>query len=276
MAEFLRGRLALAALAWPARARSIPQDLWFAIWLRSHHRDGAAPVPFLLRPRRRRFAAWAFTAGPLAGRLTLMDPAWLEALAEKEYLFPLRWPLSAWVTNLAYIPIILLVYRRRAGLGLVSAHERGMVIGCLSLAAVFLVALALNAARVTLAIQLQPARTFWMLDFTATLYAVWALADGGSAARLRPVAAAAALIVLAIARGGYVMTIEFPDRPLFEAAVPGDWGRVAAWAQGTPKATAWPADPMHAARDGTSLRMSAGRGVFVRHQGAPSGCTIAR
>ena len=39
---------------------------------------------------------------------------------------------------------------------------------------------ALNAARVALAIQLQPARIFWMLDFTATVYVVWALAEGRS------------------------------------------------------------------------------------------------
>ena len=50
-----------------------------------------------------------------------------------------------------------------------------MVIGCLALVAVFFVALVLNALRVALAIQLQPARIFWMLDFTATAYLVWAL-----------------------------------------------------------------------------------------------------
>ena len=59
------------------------------------------------------------------------------------------------------------------------------------------------------------------------------------------------------------MRVEFPDRPLFETAVPGDWGRVAAWVQSTPKDTGWLADPMHAARYGTSLRMAAARDVFV-------------
>jgi hypothetical protein len=57
--------------------------------------------------------------------------------------------------------------------------------------------------------------------------------------------------------------VEFPNRPLFEVSVPGDWGRVAAWAQNTPKDSGWLADPMHAARYGTSLRMAAGRDVFV-------------
>ena len=45
-----------------------------------------------------------------------------------------------------------------------TAAEAGLVAGCLALAAVFAVAVPLNAARVALAIQLQPARMFWMLD----------------------------------------------------------------------------------------------------------------
>jgi hypothetical protein len=117
---------------------------------------------------------------------------------------------------------------------------------------------------VALAIQLQPARIFWMLDFTATVYAIWALAENGAAAvRTRPLIVAAAIAIAAMARGAYVMRIEFPSRPLFDTAVPGDWGRVAAWARNSPKEAGWLADPMHAARYGTSLRMAAARDVFV-------------
>ena len=59
-----------------------------------------------------------------------------------------------------------------------TAAETGLAAGCLALAAVFAVAVPLNAARVALAIQLQPARVFWMLDLLATIYVVWAVAEG--------------------------------------------------------------------------------------------------
>ena len=266
MAAFLRGRPLLAALALVGAGSLHPTTtLWFAVWL--------AVAIFATARVRWPFAAgvaavvavswWAFAVGPLVGRLTLMDPEWLDALGGKDYLFPLGWPFAAWLANLAYVPIIVLAYRRRAASGLASRAERGMVIGCLALVAVFFVAVALNTARVALAIQLQPARIFWMLDFTATLYAVWALSEGELFSRPRPAIVAAILAVMALIRGAYVMKVEFPDRPLFETSVPGDWGRVAAWAQATPKDTGWLADPMHAARYGTSLRMAAARDVFV-------------
>ena len=57
-------------------------------------------------------------------------------------------------------------------------REGALVAGCLSLAAVFALSLPLNAARVALAIQLQPARVFWMLDFLAVVYVVWAWPKG--------------------------------------------------------------------------------------------------
>ena len=266
VAAFLRGRLLFSALALVAAGSLHPTTtLWFTIWLSVATLATARarwPVPIAIAVVAVA-AWWTFAFGPLAGRLTLMDAEWLGALSEKEYLFPLRWPLSAWIANLAYLPIILLIYRWRGRSGLAGDHERGLVIGCLSLLGVFAIALALNAARVALAIQLQPARIFWLLDFTATIYVVWALAEGGAASRIRPATAAAAIGLLAIVRGGYVMRVEFPNRPLFEPAVPGDWGRVAAWAQTTPKNSGWLADPMHAARYGTSLRMAAARDVFV-------------
>jgi hypothetical protein len=79
----------------------------------------------------------------------------------------------------------------------------------------------------------------------------------------RPGSVAAVLAVLALVRGVYVMRVEFPTRPLFETAVPGDWGRIAAWVQSTPKDTGWLADPMHAVHYGTSLRLAGARDVFV-------------
>jgi hypothetical protein len=276
IATFLRGRPLLAGLALAGAGSLHPTTtLWFAVWLAvAIFATARVRWPFVVAGAALALVSWwAFAFGPLAGRLTLMDPEWLDALAGKDYLFPLRWPLTAWLANLAYIPIIVLAYRRRAASGLASRAEQGMVIGCLALVAVFFVALVLNAARVALAIQLQPARIFWMLDFAATVYLVWALAEGFSPVAAaprsakreggRPATVAAVLAFLALVRGVYVMRVEFPTRPLFETAVPGDWGRVAAWVQSTPKDTGWLADPMHAVHYGTSLRMAAARDVFV-------------
>jgi hypothetical protein len=266
IAAFLRGRPFLAVLALAGAGSLHPTTtLWFVAWV-SVAIFATARVRWPLAAVAAGVGLagwWAFAFGPLAGRLTLMDPEWLDALAGKDYLFPLRWPLSAWLANLAYVPIIVWAYRRRAAADVASRAEQGMVIGCLALVAIFLVALVLHAARVALAIQLQPARIFWMLDFAATVYVVWALAEGGLFPRLRPTAVAAMLSAIALVRGAYVMRVEFPSRRLFETAVPGDWGRVALWAQSTPKEAGWIADPMHAAHYGTSLRMAAARDVFV-------------
>ena len=107
IAAFLRGRTAVAALALCAAGSLHPTTtLWLAIWL------GVAT--FVARPQWRKWlgaaivaaiavAIWTLTLGPLAGRLTLMDAEWLAALGDKDYLFPLRWPVSAWLMNLGYV-----------------------------------------------------------------------------------------------------------------------------------------------------------------------------
>lgn len=267
VAAFLRGRYPAAAAGLLGAALLHPTTtLWFGIWL---------TVAYVLSDRgwQRRLAIiagsaalvaiWAFVRGPLAGRLTVMDAEWLGMLSSKDYLFPLQWPLAAWVLNLGYAAVIWLVYRWRRSAGVLVERERAVVLGCLALLPVFLIAAALSAARVALAIQLQPARVFWMLDFLATVYVVWAAAEGAAASRRRSLFAAAAITLLAIARGAWVMQVEFPDRPLFETSVPGDWGRTMAWARSQPAGTGWLADPNHAARYGSSIRMAAGRDVYV-------------
>ena len=267
VAAFLRGRPALVAVALAGAASLHPTTtLWFAVWM--------VVAVFVSEPRSRMPLAataiaaavaggWALTSGPLAGRLTFMDPEWLEAVADKEYLFPLRWPAGAWLVNLAYVPIIVSIFLRRRAAGLTIRHETGLVAGCLSLVAVFLIAVVLNAARIALAIQLQPARIFWMLDFLATIYIIWAIAEAGAPSVRRPLVVAAMVAMLSLIRGAYVMRVEFPDRTLFQVRVAGDWGRVAGWAQSTARESGWLADPFHAARYGTSLRMAAARDVFV-------------
>jgi hypothetical protein len=279
--SFLRGRyrvmwmlVAVAGALHPTTA------LWFAVWV------GIATV--LAEPRLRVpiavgaaaaavAVAWGLYAGPLAGRLVRMDQVWLDTLAAKDYLFPINWPATAWLVNLGYVPLIIWIYRRRRAAGLAVPREGALVAGCLSLVLVFAAALPLNAAGVALAIQLQPARIFWMLDFLAVIYVVWAAAEGGAgvgrdarivlsdarrARRARILALAIAL--LSTVRGAYIKLVEFPDRPVAQVAIGNDdWGRAMAWARATQTGSGWLADPGHAARYGTSVRVAAQRDVLV-------------
>jgi hypothetical protein len=276
--RFLRGGYgAMWALVAVAGALHPTTALWFAIWL------GVATV--LTEPRLRLptavgvaagavAVAWGLYAGPLAGRLVRMDPVWLETLASKDYLFPLNWPATAWLVNVGYVPVILWIFRRRRAAGLLVPREGALVAGCLSLVLVFAATLPLNAARVALAIQLQPARIFWMLDFLAVVYVVWAAAEGVGAGdrRARDVTAdarrarivALVIILMSTVRGAYIMFVEFPDRRVAQVAVgDDDWGRAMAWARASRPGSGWLADPGHAARYGTSVRVAAHRDVFV-------------
>jgi hypothetical protein len=194
-----------------------------------------------------------------------MDAEWLATLASKDYLFPLEWPGAAWVVNLAYVPIIAAIYRVRRAAQVTVAREGALVAGCLSLALVFGALLPLNAARLALAIQLQPARVFWMLDLLAVAYVVWLVAEGGATVTMRRARLAAVVIAaLSVARGAYIMRIEFPERRVVQVDVgDDDWGRAMAWARQSPLDSGWLAAPDHAARYGTSVRVAAKRDVFV-------------
>jgi hypothetical protein len=268
VAAMIRNRLVPAAAALALAAVVHPTTaMWFAIWL------GVAVA--VIEPRWRTPLAasvivaaigglWALTAGPLAGRLVRMDPEWLATLATKDYLFPFEWPASVWILNFLSVPVIAILYRRRRAAGLVDRFETGMVLGGLSLVVVFLAMLPLNAARVAIAVQLQPARVFWMLDFIATLYVVWALGEGTSPSVRRGLVTAAIITCLSLARGTYVKLVRFPDRPVAELDIRADdWGRAMAWARTTDARSGWLADPMHAILYGTSVRVAAGRDVLV-------------
>lgn len=266
--SFLRGRYGMmGALVAVAGALHPTTALWFAIWL--------SVATLLGEPRLRAPIAagvtaaavagvWALVAGPLAGRLVRMDAVWLETLAAKDYLFPLNWPASAWLVNLAYLPVIVWIYRQRRDAGLLVPREGALVAGCLSLVLVFAATLPFNAARLALAIQLQPSRIFWMLDFLAVIYVVWAAAEGATAGARRARMVALAIVFLSTVRGAYIMFVEFPDRRVAQVTVnDDDWGRAMAWARGSRAGSGWLADPGHAARYGTSVRVAAERDVFV-------------
>ncbi len=210
-------------------------------------------------------AWWTFAAGPLAGRLTTMDGEWLAAIGDKDYLFPLGWPLYAWALNVGYALVILGIWWMRRRSGALRERETALVAGCLSLVAVFAVAVAFQSREIALAIQLQPARIFWMLDFLAIAYLVWLVAEvGGTARTARAITLAAVLVAISAGRGLYIMNVLFPDRPLFRVEIPDDdWRRVMAWAQTTDRGSGWLADPAHAVSFGTSVRVAGERDVFV-------------
>ena len=266
--SFLRGRDIRAALLVAAAGLVHPTTaLWYAIWL---------AVAFVVANRRLiapalvagvvcgAVAAWALSMGPLAGRMHRMDPEWLATLVSKDYLFPLEWPWTVWLINLSYPVLIVWLYEKRRRAGLVSTRETAVMVGSLSLFALFVLSLGFNAARFQLAVQLQPARVFWMLDFLATIYVVWALMEAGHASARRARIVALSVCALTVTRGAYVALVAFPDRPMFAPGLTdNDWGRAMAWTRQSSPTSNWLADPMHAIWYGTSLRVAGERDVVV-------------
>ena len=266
VAMFLRGRfLAVAVLVAIAGALHPTAALWFAIWLAAAAAIADATVRRWLTIAAlpvAAIAAWTFTAGPLSGRLALMDEQWLWMLREKRYLFILQWPAYAWILNLGYLVVVAAVYRWRQRTGMVDGRERALALGIFSLALVFVAFTVLQAMHVVLAFQLQPARLFLMFDLLATVYAVWALAEGPMPQPARARLVAAAIAAFSVARGAYVWNNI--ERTLVQIDIPDDdWGRAMAWARSTDRRSGWLADPMHAVLYGTSVRVAGERDVFV-------------
>lgn len=241
--------------------------LWFSIWIAvaSAVNDRRWRIPMIVAAATAAIVGtWMLTVGPLAGRLVRMDEAWIATLETKDYLFPLEWPAYAWLLNLAYAPVILYIYKRRADAGLLVPGEQGLVWGCLALIGVFALALPLNAARLALVIQLQVPRIFWMLDLLAIVYLVWVIAEDRAGSVRRARNAFLAIALASVCRSAYIKFVRFPDRPIAEISMPdSDWGRVMAWARRTPRNSGWLAHPGHAVLYGTSLRVAAERDVFV-------------
>lgn len=208
--------------------------------------------------------AYAITLGPLAGRLQPMDAAWQNAIADKTYLFPDRWPVDAWLICAAYVALILAAAARRRRRNELTPRERGILAGVGTLFLVFLGALPLLLVRSALAIQLQPARVFWFIDLLATIAIVW-LAESFERSRWRLAAVlATVLLVGSLARGVYLLQVRFPERTMFHAAAPDSpWQQVMRWARTTDKGSHWLAHPNHAFLYGSSLRVAGMRDVFV-------------
>jgi hypothetical protein len=262
-----RRRVLVVGLLFGAGLLHPTTALWFTVWIAvaTVVEDRRSWLPLgVVAAAGGAIGAWGLIAGPLAGRLSVMDAEWLATLSTKDYLFPLAWPADVWLVNLAYAPLIVWLYKRRVAAGVVVAGERGLVFGCLSLLIIFAFVLPFNQARVALAVQLQTPRIFWMLDFLATIYVVWGLAEGTATVPRRARLTAIVIALASLARGSFVLFVKFPDRRIAELRVPdNDWGRTMAWVRSTAPDSGWLADPMHAVLYGTSLRVAGERDVFV-------------
>jgi len=272
--QVIRGRTWwAAALVGAAFVIHPTTALWFGVWV---------GIAALVADRARRpwfagggaaaiaVAAWAIARGPLSAQAVVMDPAWLGVVAGKDYLFPTEWGPTAWAMAAAYVIAVGGTFFWRRSRRVTSVNEPAMVAGLAGLLAVFIATLPATAAHVAIAVQFQVSRILWMFDLVGTVYAVWLLADGGralgagarSSRRARSVAVC--LIVAALARGAYVKWVEHPARPLVRLDLPDDpWQQALDWLARTPVDTLVVANPGHAWRYGTSVRVGAARDVLL-------------
>ena len=212
-------------------------------------------------------AATFMLAGPLRDQLAVMDPVWVAVLAQKDYLLPSEWPLLTWFGNLGLAAVIAGVYRYRRRLSLASRRERGLVVGCGVLLLLFLVSVPLAAAHFALAVQLQLSRIFWLLDTVAVAYAAWVVIESpvwSTAAPAARRAVVATAVIASLGRGGYVTWVERSGEPLVRTDLTAtEWTQVMRWASVQPVGTHFLADPGHAWRYGSSVRVASGRDVYL-------------
>jgi hypothetical protein len=281
MLAFGVGTLAVAAVlrrrSWVAIALvavcavlHITTALWFAVLI------GVALATLDARLRRLAIAAaaaaalvlvWAATAGPLQSAAVTMDEMWLQAVASKDSLFATRWPVWAWVANLGLLAFLWWAHRWRVRRGLARPEDAALVWGATALVSLFLITLPMVAARWSLVVQFQISRIFWLVDFLAMVYLIAVIADRPEAARQhsrRGSIIALVLIAISLGRGAYILWFEFPERSLFEVRVrESPWEDAMRWLRRQPLDVHVLADPGHAWKYGTSVRVSAARDVFV-------------
>ena len=266
IASYLRGRgtqalvfIAAAFLMHPTTA------VWFGIWvvtaLAVSDRAWRAPLAGLALLAAIA-AAWMIGFGPLRGHLARMDPRWASVLAGKDYMFPFDWTPVFWIVNLGYAAAIAAIYQLRRRRGVTLPRELGLVAGAFALLCVFLMSWPFMRAWIALALQLQTSRVFWMLDLLATIYVAWLLADALSPRLRRGVAIA--VIALAATRGLYVMLAEHSGSPVVAMHLPQDnWTDAMNWLSATPTGSHVLADPGHAWKYGSSVRVAAERDVYL-------------
>jgi hypothetical protein len=272
--------IALVGLAAPIH---VTTALWFAVLV------GIALAILDARLRRVVIAGGAIAAavlvvavaaGPLRGTMTTMDETWLQAVASKDSLFATDWPAWAWAANLGFFGLLWWAHHVRKRRGEATPEDRALVWGAGALVALFLVTLPFVVAGMSLAVQFQISRVFWLVDFLALVYVVGVVCDsrtitvraatdnssyaGRAFTDRRGAVVAVALLAFATGRGLYVMLVERPERPLFEVRLPvSPWEDAMAWLRRQPADTHVLADPGHGWKYGTSVRVSAERDVLV-------------
>jgi hypothetical protein len=268
IAALLRRRLWLAVvLVAVAAAVHVTTALWFAVLV---------GVAILVLDRRWRLTvlpllaagvagtAWAFGGGILEGRLQSMDALWLQAVATKDSLFASQWPVSAWIANLGLLGALWAAHTYRRRHRAAASEEQALVWGATALVALFLVTLPFVSAGVAFFVQLQIPRVFWLVDAVATLVVVGAIARPWERATQTAVLLAIVLGLVAVGRGLFVMLVERPERSLFAVHLPADqWQDAMAWVAREDRAAHVLADPGHAWKFGTSVRVSGGRDVLI-------------
>lgn len=260
MAAFARRKPAWAVAAIAAAGAVHPTTgVWFAMLL--------AFAAFVAWPRWRvpiaaleaagiAAAVWAIAAGPLAARAVVMDDAWLSAIATKDYLFPNAWPIYAWVFNLLPAAIVAWALVRWKD---AAPELRGLLAGALALTTFFLVTLPFVAMRYALAVQLQIPRVFWLVELMAFVVICVSL----SRMRGRTAAVVAmVLMVASVARGATVVLVEKEGRLITMDLPRDDWTDAMAWLRAQRVDAHVLADPGHAWRYSTSVRVAAERDLF--------------
>lgn len=260
VAALLRRRYAIViALVAVSAVIHVTTALWFSILL------GVAIA--VLEPRVRRLAVaiaaigliaggWLFLAGPLNAR---MDDLWLQAVKMKDSLFATDWPVWAWLANLGLPGALWLMHRYRTARGRATAEEGALVWGATALVAFFLLTLPLVMAHIAFPVQLQISRVFWLVDAVAAIYALSLLHDT-MAMRI----AAVILLVVSFIRAEYVMLVEQRERDLFSLhLVESPWTDAMHWLSTEPASVHVLADPGHTYKYGPSVRVAAGRDVFL-------------
>jgi hypothetical protein len=266
IASYLRGR-GTWALAFIAAAFLMhpTTGVWFGIWVTTalaiSEREWRVPLIGLTSLA---VAAllWMVALGPLRGHLATMDPRWASVLAGKDYIFPFDWTVLFWIVNLGYAAVVVTIFQFRRRRGIALPRETGLVAGALALVCLFLISVPLMRGWVALALQLQTSRVFWMLDLLTTVYVAWLLAEGVSPRLRRGVVLA--VIAIAVSRGVYVTLAEHRGGRFVSVNLPNDnWTDAMRWLSHTPPDSHVLADPGHAWKYGTSVRVAGERDVYL-------------
>ena len=213
----------------------------------------------------------------LGDRFVRMDPDWLALMVHKTYLFSTDWTWTAWLANLGTAALLFAIYLYRRRRGLISTRETGLMAGCAALLLLFIATLPLVEMRIALAVQLQIGRIFWLLDFLALASLAWLVTESDVWERWRWApgiarrVALGVILLTALVRGSYVSFIEHPERPVVASGpADSDWTRAMEWIARTPRGSHVLADPAHAWRHGTSVRVTGERDVFLEEVKDPA------